>query len=169
MDLIKMNRTDGGSINSKTVQGRRKLRFTTLNDVIEDAARLVASPNPKTLGNWPLDQLLSHLAIAVTGSLDGITGQANWIVRLFGPFIKHRVLKNGMSPGFRLPKKMEAVAFPAGASPQEALEKLRAAIRRTDTETMTARHPVFGKLTHDEWLQFHLRHAELHLSFAIPS
>lgn len=157
------------TINSKAVQGRRKLRFATLNDVIEDAQRLVGAPSARTLGNWPLDQLMSHLAIAVTGSLDGISGQANWMIRLFGPFIKHRVLKNGMSPGFRLPKKMEAVAFPAGASSQEALEKLRAAIRRTETEKMTARHPVFGNLTHDEWQQFHLRHAELHLSFALPS
>jgi hypothetical protein len=31
---------------------------------------------------------------------------------------------------------------------------------------MTARHPVLGKLTHDQWKQIHLRHAELHLSFA---
>jgi hypothetical protein len=33
---------------------------------------------------------------------------------------------------------------------------------------MTARHPVLGKLTHEEWTQLHLRHAELHLSFAVP-
>jgi len=24
---------------------------------------------------------------------------------------------------------------------------------------------IFGPLTHDEWIQLHLRHAELHLSF----
>ncbi len=77
-----------------------------------------------TLGNWPLDQLLSHLAVAVTGSLEGISGQANWIIRLIGPIIKRRVMKNGMSPGFRL-RKMEAVAFPAGASPLEALKNYR--------------------------------------------
>ncbi|HEX7449790.1 MAG TPA: DUF1569 domain-containing protein [Pirellulales bacterium] len=29
------------------------------------------------------------------------------------------------------------------------------------------RHSVFGKLTHADWTQFHLRHAELHLGFVI--
>ena len=156
------------SVNSKMVQGRRKLRFASLNEVVDDAERLVAAPNAKTLGNWPLDQLLSHLAIAINGSIDGITGKAHLAIRLAGPFLKGWVFKRGMSPGFRLPKNLEAVAFPPGSSSEEALEKLRLAVQRTQSEKMTARHPVFGKLTHEEWLQFHLRHAELHLSFAIP-
>ena len=157
----------GVSINSKSIRDRRSLRFSCLNDVIADAERLVASPNPRTLGNWPLDQLLTHLAIGINGSLDGISGKAPLFIRLVGPLIKRRVFQHGLSPGFRLPKKLEAVAFPAGASPQQALEQLRAAVQRTDIETMTVIHPVFDRLTHDEWLQFHLRHAELHLSFAI--
>jgi hypothetical protein len=156
------------SVNSKSVPGRRQLRFASLSDVVFDAERLVAAPNAKTIGNWPLDQLLTHLAIGIDGSIDGISGKAPFVVRLVGPFIKARVFKNGLSPGFRLPKKLEAVAFPVGASPQEALEQLRGAVRRTENEKMTAVHSVFGKLSHDEWLQFHLRHAELHLSFAIP-
>lgn len=118
------------------------------------------------LGNWPLDRLLSHLTIAVNSSIDGITEQAPWVIRLIGPWIKARVFRRGMSPGFRLPKRIEAVAFPADASIDEALANWKAAVARTKTERMTARHPVFGSLTHEEWMQFHLRHAELHLSFA---
>lgn len=144
------------------------MHFATLTEVVADAERLVASPDAKTLGNWSLDRLLNHLAVAVASSIDGIPGRAGWFVRLIGPLLKRRVLRRGMSPGFRLPKKLEAVAFPAGASPGEALEKLRSAVRRTETERMTARHPVFGPLTHEEWTQFHLRHAELHLSFVVP-
>ena len=156
------------SVDSKSVQGRRKLHFSSLGDVVLDAERLVAAPNAKTLGNWPLDQLLTHLAIAIHSSIDGIPGKANWMVRLVGPLIKGRVLKRGMSPGFRLPKKLETLAFPPASSPEKALSKLRSAVERTKTEQMTACHPVFGKLSHEEWERFHLRHAELHLSFAIP-
>ena len=29
-------------------------------------------------------------------------------------------------------------------------------------------HPIFGKLTHDEWIAINLRHAELHLGFQVP-
>lgn len=154
-------------VDSKQVTGRRLLRFASLNEVVRDAERLVAAKNARTLGNWPLDRLLSHLAIAVDGSIDGISGQAPGMIRLFGPLLKRWVLKRGMSPGFRLPSNLEAVAFPAGSSPEAALQKLRSAVARTATERMTARHPVFGKLSHAEWEQFHLRHAELHLSFAI--
>ena len=74
-----------------------------------------------------------------------------------------------MSPGFRLPKAAEAGFYPAAGSPQAALEGLRAAVRRTHTEPMIAPHPVLGKLTHEEWTQMHLRHAELHLSFVKPN
>ena len=154
-------------VDAKQGPGRRRLRFTTLDEIVHDAERLVAAKNARTLGNWSLDRLLSHLAIAVDGSIDGISGQAPGMIRLLGPLLKHWVLKRGLSPGFRLPKKLEAAAFPAGSSPDEAFRKLRSAVARTAAERMTARHPVFGKLSHAEWEQFHLRHAELHLSFAI--
>lgn len=156
------------TVSSYYVQGRRRLRFATLSDVVIDAEQLVATPDAKTLGNWPLDRLLTHLAVAIEASIDGVPGKANWMVRLLGPLIKRWVFKRGMSPGFRLPRKLEAIAFPPGSSPKEAVRKLRSAIERTKTERMTSSHPVFGKLTHEEWNQFHLRHAELHLSFAIP-
>jgi hypothetical protein len=29
--------------------------------------------------------------------------------------------------------------------------------------------PAFGALTHEQWVQLHLRHAELHLSFVVPN
>lgn len=155
------------STDSKTKARRRQLRFNSLEETVVEAGRLAADPNVKMLGNWPLDRLLSHLTVAVNSSIDGIPGQAPWLVRLLGPLIKGRIFRRGMSPGFRLPKKLEAVAFPADASIDEALAKLKAAVARTTTERMSARHPVFGNLTHEEWVQFHLRHAELHLSFAV--
>lgn len=146
---------------------RRKLRFASLDEALFDAERLVAAPNAKTLGNWSLDRLLSHLAVAIDGSIDGVPGQANRLLRLVGPLIKGWVFRRGLSPGVRLPKNLEAIAFPSGSSPEEALGKLKSAIERTKSQRMTACHPVFGKLTHEEWNLFHLRHAELHLSFAI--
>ena len=155
------------SVDSRTVQGRRQLTFRSFEDVVADAEMLVAAPRTKVLGNWPLPQLLMHLATAMNRSLDGITARAPWFMRLIGPFLKRRILEKGMSPGFKLPKDREAYAFPEAASAQEALETLRKAVSRVQSEKMTVRHPVFGKITHEEWARFHLRHAELHLSFAV--
>lgn len=146
---------------------RRQLRFASLEEVVADAERLVAAGNAKTVGNWSLDRLLMHLAVAIDGSIDGVPGQANRLLRIVGPLVKAWVFRRGLSPGVRLPVKLEAIAFPPGASAAEALGRLRVAIERTKSQRMTARHPVFGKLTHEEWNLFHLRHAELHLSFAL--
>jgi hypothetical protein len=154
-------------VDSRRVVGRRKLRFENLDQVVEDAAALVADPHVATLGNWSFDHLLSHLAVAIEGSLEGIDVQAPWFVRLFAPLIKRRALDGGITPGVRVPKMLEARSFPAGGSPATALERLRKAVARADAGKMTARHPFFGMLTHDEWLKFHLRHAELHLSFVV--
>jgi hypothetical protein len=156
------------TVNTKTVQGRRRLSFQSIDEVVADAEKLVASPDTKMLGNWPLCQNLTHLAMAINSSIDGISAKAPWFIRLLRPFIKGRILKKGMPAGFYLPKVHEAAFFPPAASNQVAFEQLRSAASRSKNERMTARHPVLGKLTHEEWAQFHLRHAELHLSFAVP-
>jgi Protein of unknown function (DUF1569) len=157
------------AVDTKTVEGRRKLNFPTFEAMIADAEQLVASPNTKMLGNWPLGTLLAHLAMPINGSIDGIPFKAPWKVRLLAPLIKRRVFKKGMSSGFKLPDFAETRAFPTGLSPQEGLERFKAATARVRTEKMTAKHPVLGKLTHEEWTRFHLRHAEMHLSFAVPA
>jgi hypothetical protein len=156
-------------VDIKKVQGRRELRVASLDDVVADAEKLVASPHTRTLGNWPLPQLLTHLAMAIDKSIDGISFAAPWHMRLIGFLIRGRVLRRGLPAGFKLPKELEADAYPAAPSAEDALESLRRAVARSKRERMTARHPVFGKLSHEQWTQLHLRHAELHLSFAVPN
>jgi len=159
---------DQVAVDTKTVQGRRVLHFTSLDEIVADAEKLAASPDTKMLGNWPLDQLFTHLAMAINGSIDGMPHQAPWFVRLAAPLLKGRVLKRGMTPGFKLPKQVEPRFYPTAASRQAALETLQRAVARSQTERMTADHPAFGKMTHEEWAKLHMRHAELHLSFATP-
>ena len=153
-------------VNSTSAQRRRKLHFISLEEVGSDAEKLVSSPTTKTLGNWPLSQLLTHLAMAMNGSLDGVPFRAPWYMRLFGFFLKGRMLKNGLPAGVKLPNESEASAYPTVSSSQEALDVHRTSVGRIQKEKSSATHPIFGKMTHDEWTQLHLRHAELHLSFA---
>jgi hypothetical protein len=154
---------------AKAVPGRRELHFASLDDVLGDAEKLVSSPMTRTLGNWPLDRLLTHVAMAMETSIDGISFAAPRYMRLLARLGKRRILQHGLSPGFKLPRDREAGAYPEAQSLQEALARLRRAVERMRTEKATASHPAFGRLTHEEWVQFHLRHAELHLSFAVLS
>ena len=68
-------------VDTKHVSARRKLRFTSLDAMLAEAERLVASPYTRTLGNWPLDRLLTHLTLAMNSSIDGISARA---LGLFG-------------------------------------------------------------------------------------
>jgi hypothetical protein len=155
------------AVNPRHVQGRRELTFHSLRQVLDDVEHLVASPTTRTLGNWSLPELLSHLTLTLNNSIDGFQVRAPWFIRLLAPLVKKSALKK-ISPGIRLPKSAEAFAFPPAGSLQDSLQQFRHAIQRASTETMQAPHPAFGRMTHQEWLLLHLRHSEMHLSFAVP-
>ena len=152
---------------TETALDRRQLRFASFDEVFADVEKLASSPSTRMLGNWQLGQLLGHIAWTVNSSIDGIPFKGRWHMRIVGFFIKGWVIKNALPTGIKLPKDEEVSAYPPVSSWQEGLDMLRKAAHRTKTEKMTSRHPVLGKLTHDQWLQIHLRHCELHLSFAV--
>jgi hypothetical protein len=153
-------------VNTGKVTGRREVAYESLDDLLMDADSLVANPRTKMLGNWTLGQMLAHLAAALHMSIDGSDHRPPWYIRLLGPFLKRSVLRK-MSAGFQLPKPVADKIIPADPiTPQEGLKRLQEAVTRFRSDTTRKPHNVFGKLTGAEWHQLHLRHAELHMSFA---
>jgi hypothetical protein len=153
-------------VNTGKVTGRREVAYESLDDLLMDAEKLVANPRTKMLGNWTLGQMLSHLAAALHMSIDGSDHRPPWYVRLIGPFLKRSVLRK-MSAGFQLPKPVADKIISADpVTPQEGLRLLQEAVTRFRSDTTRKPHNVFGKMTGVEWHQLHLRHAELHMSFA---
>jgi hypothetical protein len=51
---------------------------------------------------------------------------------------------------------------------EEGVRRFREAFSRLRGECPANVSPVFGRLTHGEWVQLNLRHAELHLGFLVP-
>jgi hypothetical protein len=80
--------------------------------------------------------------------------------------LKRRFLTKPLPAGFKTSKHLIA---DESLSVEAALDELRAAIDRQNTETERAMHPGFGKLTKEEHTEFHLRHAEMHMSFVVPT
>jgi hypothetical protein len=156
-------------VNTAKVTGRRQLRFERLDDIITDIDRLQTSPHLKTLGNWNVDQILNHLAKAMTKSIDGFDNRMPAPLRLLMRVVmKRRILNKGMTPGFKLPSKAAAEMHTPPATAAEAFANLRRAIERLQTETNRAPSPFLGRMTADEWNRLHCRHCELHLSFLVP-
>ena len=148
---------------------RRKLQFSTLDELRADIEAVSGGPYT-TVGNWSFAQILDHLADTMNSSIDGFPFKAPWFFRwCIAPLIKNSILTRPMKAGHKLPKKYSSFLPSEDCTIEEALPKVLNAIKRFETETPTADHPGFGKMASEEWTQLHLRHAELHMSFVVPT
>jgi hypothetical protein len=160
-------------INTKKVRGRRALRFETLEDVLRDAETLAEAARGGTLraaGNWTLGQALAHLATWVNMPFDGYPEMRRpkaWM-RPLRPLIRWWLVNKGFPAGVRIDGVPGGTFGIEPCEIDEGLGRLQIAYRRLVSEAPTQTSPVFGRMTQEEWMKFHLRHAELHLSFFYP-
>jgi len=154
-------------VNTAVVSGRREVHYDTMDDVVADAEHLLNGGYTR-LGNWNLGTMSTHLAKAMQSALDGWPIKVNGIVR----FVARRLYKDKalrkMKPGFKLPKKAMSLA-PHIAEDRLGVEELKMTVARWKREPNRHAHAFFGSLTDDEWNRLMLRHAEMHMSFLLPS
>jgi hypothetical protein len=152
---------------------RRKLRFASLDEAIADADQLVAADSAGTLrriGNWDLGQTLGHIATWAEFPFTCYPPEVNapFPVRMALRALRGRILNTGMITGVKIGRLpggtlgMEKIEATVGA------ERLRKAFTLLNAECPKRVNPVFGSLSHEQWIKLNLRHAELHLSFQIP-
>lgn len=157
------------TVDTKTATGRRTVTYSSYDDIIADAERLAAG-SVKTVGNWTYGQILNHLAISFNSSIDGIPFTAPIALRFVARwFLKSRFLNKPLPSGYQVPDKAKDHFVPEdSAAVEEGLIVLRAALERCKAESKRCKHPLLGTLTLEEWEKFGLRHAEMHMSFAVP-
>lgn len=159
-------------VNTKTVTGRRTLRFNSVEDAVRDAEMLAAADRAgtlKPLGNWTLGQACGHVAGWINFAFDGYPPSLRppgW-VKFILKMMKNKYL-NGLPAGARIPKIEGGTLNTDVFETDEGLARFRAAMQRLAASAPSHPNPVFGLMTHDEWLRLNLRHAELHLSFFVP-
>lgn len=155
-------------VNTRKVPGRRKLRFDSYGDLLNDVERLASGP-VEQLGNWNLSQVVQHLTKTMHGSIDGLPLRPNWLIRFFGKLLlKRSFLEGPMPSGFQLPPSAAAL-LPDEQDQAQAISGLRAAVDLLQRVTDRAPHAILGEITLADWDRVHLRHAELHLSFLRPA
>jgi hypothetical protein len=154
-------------VNTAKVEGRRKLDYKSIEEVVADADRLSSGPIT-LLGNWSAGQVFRHLAVAYNGSIDGFKTTFPWYIRFMAGLFKKKLLAGQMPPGIKLPQGFAREVLPEPTSTEDGLAQLHAAAARLEREPHRAKHPVFGKFTREEWNQIHLNHAKLHMSFLVP-
>ena len=162
-------------VDTRSVAARRPVHLRTVADLaaeVERVAQAAAARHVRTLGNWSVAQLLWHLGRLMEFSLGGFPFRYPWPVRWPARLLRvlswRWLLALAFRPGFRNPPVAEPLEPEPAVSLAEAVRYLRGQLERISSgERMTAANPSMGPLSHEQWVEVHLRHAELHLSFLV--
>jgi hypothetical protein len=146
-------------------EGRRTLRFDSLDEVMPDVERLLEGHS--TVGAWSLAQICRHLATVMSRTVDLPASTPHDPSRWAGEEGKRQFFESGVVP--------EGIPTSPSLLPAEALDEreeaegLRQAIAHYNASPgPVVPHVLFGFLTREEWDRFHCAHAAHHLSFAVP-
>lgn len=157
------------SLDTAKVTGCRSLRFETADEMMKDVERLVAAERGGTLtrfGNWTLGQALGHLAAWVDYAFDGYPmKRPPWIIRAIIRLSKNKYVHKRMPRGVKIPGIEGGTKATEVLPTEEGLARFERAWARLKKSTPTQESPIFGELTHAEWIGLNLRHAELHLGY----
>ena len=159
-----------------TSTGRRSLAIRSIREFRQEVERLNEAHQRGLLdavGNWSLDQCCQHLGRWIAFSLDGFPFQYAWHLRFAGRLVRlvswRWLVSLALRPGFVNPPSAKAVEPDALIADGSGVECLLQQIGRIESGgQMMQPSPVEGPITHEQWCYFHLRHADLHLSFQVP-
>lgn len=152
---------------------RRDIYYNTLDDLAADLDRIEAAIDAGTIsstGNWSPGQNMQHVGLLIKGAYDGIPFSMPAPVRFLARlFLMNKVRHQEKPPPAGLIKLPKSAAFlqpDPDITDRQGLEFLRAQLERIRSgERMTNPSPLLGRMTHDDWVNLHRKHASLHLSF----
>jgi hypothetical protein len=148
--------------------GRRPIRFETIDQALAEGrriAQLEADGAASYAGNWTCGQILNHLGAWAEFAYTPSPLKVPWLLKLFVKPLRSRLLNKGLPAGGRVPKVPGGTLETERVSAAEGLARFEKAFARLKTDPPTQPSPLFGTMTHDEYIKLHLRHAELHMSF----
>jgi hypothetical protein len=90
-------------------------------------------------------------------------------MRFAAGLFKNKLINGKMPAGIKMPPGLAREVLPEPTSTEDGLAQLRAAVARLERDPHRAKHPVFGNISNEEWNKVHLNHANLHMSFLLPS
>jgi hypothetical protein len=162
------------AIQTRSVKDRRALKFGSLDEMSGELDRVVAAERGGRLrrtGNWTTGQTLNHLATWINFGFDGYPPELPlppWLMLKVIRMMKKRFLFKPLPAGFSIRGVKGGTLGMEELPLDEAERKVRAAVERLKVGSPVSPNVIFGPLTHEEWKNLHLRHAELHLSFLHP-
>lgn len=153
---------------------RRTLSFASLDDLAAEARRIADADRAGTLrraGNWSAGRTFGHIATWIDFALDGYPPDLRppWLIKVILRTQKKKFLRGPLPSGVRIPKIKEGTLGTQDLPTEEGLARVLRSCTRLASTAPTVNNPIFGQLTHQEWIAGNLRHAEHHLGFLHPA
>ncbi len=155
-------------VKTSKVNERRSLRFGRLSDLVADVKQF--DGRVRGTGNWTPAQIVDHVAHNIECSVKGYpVANAPLLIRGFAKMMRGGILHKPMRAGHKVPGKFSFLTPPADVTWDDAVGRLKKVVAGIEGGTrMHQRSPLLGFLEHEEWIQLHCRHAEMHFSFLQP-
>lgn len=160
-----------GTIDTRKVAGRRSLTFHTIDELRRDLDVLEAAHRAGTLrhlGNWEAGRIMAHLAAFAEYPLAGYPKELSrppLLIRVFLKSRKNKYIRGRMPLGVKIPGIPGGTVGADDIPFDQGLSRFRSALDRLERTAPTIDNPIFGTLTHEEWMLMQCRHAEGHLGF----
>lgn len=146
--------------------------FLSIDELNADLDRIEAAHEAGTLttdGGWTVGQNLMHCGIFIKQSIDGFEMKAPLILRALCSVLLKPIAtkpKSQMKPGIKLPAKAKELLPEDAVSFEEGLAMMRTQVNRVlSGEQITQPSPLFGKLSHQQWINLHLNHCRMHMGY----
>jgi len=120
----------------------------------------------RRMGNWSPAQAAWHIAEFMRASIDGFGFRAPLVLRLLVRPLRFMLFSRRPTPrGIPLRGPMEAFIPSPDLTPDEGFGHLRDQLRRMHAGVCCREpSPLFGRLSHEQWMIVHLKHAAHHFA-----
>ncbi|HUM96339.1 MAG TPA: DUF1569 domain-containing protein [Chitinophagaceae bacterium] len=130
---------------------------------IEDRINKLTLQSQPKWGKMNVAQMLAHLQEPMAIALDGKTVKANWLMKMIFPLFKSK-LWDDQPYKQNLPTSPSFITYGSEKDFENEKQGLLNMVNRfTETNIISDRHPIFGKLTKENWSKATWKHIDHHL------
>ena len=141
----------------------KNLFDTAVKQEITERVNKLTLQSQRQWGKMDVAQMLAHVQVPMGVALGTHTVKGNWLMKLILPLFKKNLYdEKPWKPGLPTDKTfiMTGQSKDFENEKNQLLDKIN---RFTETNMISEQHPVFGKLTKEQWSKATWKHIDHHL------
>jgi hypothetical protein len=147
----------------KKKHGSKNLFEPAVKQEIEARINKLTSQSLPKWGKMNVAQMLAHLQEPMAIALDGKSVKVNWLMKMIFPLFKSK-LWDDQPYKQNLPTSPSFITYGSEKDFEKEKQGLLIMVSRfTEANILSDRHPVFGKLTKENWSKATWKHIDHHL------